>query len=198
MKKTPTQARSEATIDAILMAASKLLFETGYERTTTNKIAEVAGVSIGSLYEYFPGKDAIFVEIRRREDNRLYEYEFELPATVRGFVRSHLSMYLRHVRLNLPLYKTLLKEVPRFVLSSEYYVDKRYIRWVAKLLDEHRNELNPCGEPTEMAEFITHVTMSTIDAYIMSLPEKLDDPVFEEMMANILERFLLKPHLVGA
>ena len=73
MKKTPVQARSKATVDAILGAATGLLFKIGYEKTSTNRIAEATGVSIGSLYEYFPGKDAIYLEIRRRHDRKMYE-----------------------------------------------------------------------------------------------------------------------------
>ncbi|PWR22432.1 TetR/AcrR family transcriptional regulator [Zavarzinia compransoris] len=59
MKKRPTQGRSQATVTAVVDAAAQLLAEQGYARLTTNHIAERAGVSIGSIYQYFPGKEAI-------------------------------------------------------------------------------------------------------------------------------------------
>jgi AcrR family transcriptional regulator len=59
MKKKPMQARARATVTSILDATARILEREGYEATTTNRIAEVAGISIGSLYEYFPNKQAI-------------------------------------------------------------------------------------------------------------------------------------------
>lgn len=58
-RKRPSQARAMPTFDALVEACSRLLPELGYEKLTTQAIAERAGVGIGSLYEYFPGKDAI-------------------------------------------------------------------------------------------------------------------------------------------
>lgn len=65
-RKLPRQERSRFTVDAILEAATDIFVRDGYARTTTNRIAERAGVNIASLYQYFPGKDAILAELRRR------------------------------------------------------------------------------------------------------------------------------------
>jgi AcrR family transcriptional regulator len=65
-RKRPTQARAQATFDALVEACARLLPELGYERLTTNAIAERAGAGIGSLYEYFPGKDAIIALVVER------------------------------------------------------------------------------------------------------------------------------------
>ncbi len=58
-RKLPRQSRSAGTVEAIVEAAARLLDRDGASRFTTNTVAEVAGVSIGSLYQYFPNKDAI-------------------------------------------------------------------------------------------------------------------------------------------
>jgi AcrR family transcriptional regulator len=58
-RKTPVQQRSRRTVDAILGAAARILVEDGYSAMTTNDVAAAAGVSIGSLYQYFPNKDAL-------------------------------------------------------------------------------------------------------------------------------------------
>jgi AcrR family transcriptional regulator len=62
-RKQPSQSRSRQTVDAILEAAARVFASRGYEQTNTNHIAERAGVSVGSLYEYFPNKDAILVAL---------------------------------------------------------------------------------------------------------------------------------------
>jgi AcrR family transcriptional regulator len=65
-RKAPKQARSEATVEAIVEAAAQVFELHGYAAGTTNRIAERAGVSIGSLYQYFPNKDAILVALVHR------------------------------------------------------------------------------------------------------------------------------------
>jgi AcrR family transcriptional regulator len=65
-RKPPRQDRSRALVEAILGAAVDLLSSHGYARTSTNQIAERAGVSVGSLYQYFPNKDAIVTALFER------------------------------------------------------------------------------------------------------------------------------------
>ena len=65
-KKLPSQRRSQETFDALVDACTWLLPRRGYAGTTTNHIAERAGVNIASLYEYFPGKDAIVAQVAER------------------------------------------------------------------------------------------------------------------------------------
>lgn len=70
-KKRPVQRRSRETYEAMVEACTGLLAERGYARTTTNHIAERAGVNIASLYEYFPGKDAIVAAVAERMVDRV-------------------------------------------------------------------------------------------------------------------------------
>jgi AcrR family transcriptional regulator len=58
-RKSPVQARSAATVNAILEATIQVLLQTGKERLTTTKVARRAGVSVGTLYQYFPNKTAM-------------------------------------------------------------------------------------------------------------------------------------------
>ena len=64
--KKPKQARARATVEAILQATELMINEDGFEEISTNKIAKRAGVSIGSLYQFFPNKEAIFVALEER------------------------------------------------------------------------------------------------------------------------------------
>lgn len=66
-RKQPRQARSRHTVDMILKATEHLLLERGWSGTSTNRIAERAGVSIGSLYQYFPNKRAVVATLADRK-----------------------------------------------------------------------------------------------------------------------------------
>ena len=62
-RKLPVQARARTTVDIILRACAQVLAEEGYARTSTNRVAAVAGVSVGSIYQYFPNKDALVLAV---------------------------------------------------------------------------------------------------------------------------------------
>jgi AcrR family transcriptional regulator len=66
MRKEPRQARSRATVGAIVQAGAQVLGDRGWSGFTTNEVADVAGVSIGSLYQYFPNKLALTDAIRHK------------------------------------------------------------------------------------------------------------------------------------
>ncbi|WP_257459529.1 TetR/AcrR family transcriptional regulator [Archangium lipolyticum] len=70
-RKKPSQTRSAATVAAVLEAAARILETEGFEGYTTNAVARRAGISIGSLYQYFPSKDAITKALMLRETTTL-------------------------------------------------------------------------------------------------------------------------------
>jgi AcrR family transcriptional regulator len=70
-RRDPAQERSRQTVDAIVEAAVRLLVEHGRLGVTTNAVAERAGVSIGSLYQYFPNKEAIFAALQERHRDQV-------------------------------------------------------------------------------------------------------------------------------
>lgn len=65
-RKTPVQARSTASVEAILQATAQVLQECGKQKLTTTRVAERAGVSVGTLYQYFPNKSALLQAALRR------------------------------------------------------------------------------------------------------------------------------------
>lgn len=77
-RKLPRQARSRALVDAILDAAARILAQHGREALNTNLVAEKAGVSIGSLYQYFPNREAIIAAVARRHGHRVYHHVADL------------------------------------------------------------------------------------------------------------------------
>ena len=149
MVRAPRQKRSQQTADVIVEAAARVFAEMGLERSTTNRIAEVAGVSVGSLYQYFPDKHALFTAIFLRESARLEAVLLrifaeigldDVPAIVRAYTEETLAVFEESA----PLYRMLLDEVPRFAgLDPTHAVDKKAARSLHMLLELGRSRIAP-------------------------------------------------------
>lgn len=74
VRKPPQQSRSRATVSVILDAAVRIMDQEGADAATTTRIAEVAGVSVGTLYQYFGNRDAILDALQDREFERASEF----------------------------------------------------------------------------------------------------------------------------
>ena len=119
-RKRPVQGRSRATVGYVLESAAQLFSESGYEGTTTNQVAERAGVSIGSVYQYFPSKEALLVALAERH---LEEAREESTAALRGlreeglapeeFFRAFIDFVVEFNRNQEPLHDVLYGEVTR-------------------------------------------------------------------------------------
>ena len=80
-RKQPKQSRSKDLVDAILTAASRVLTQSGYEDVSTKRVSEVAGVSVGSLYQYFPNRESLVAGvIERLVDRNVRKLEARLDA----------------------------------------------------------------------------------------------------------------------
>ena len=118
-RKRPSQRRSRETVDAILDAAAQVFGKHGYASGTTNRIAERAGVSIGSVYEYFPNKDAILVALAERHLDLMtrdveallrdaLDADEGLDTLLRRFVEAMLEVHER----NPDLHRVVFSEAP--------------------------------------------------------------------------------------
>src|SRR5690348_15509443 len=84
-RKNASQDRSRATVDALVEATARILVKEGFDKASTNRIAEAAGVSVGSLYQYFPSKEALVVAVMDRHNDetmRLVRSELADVATL--------------------------------------------------------------------------------------------------------------------
>jgi len=119
-RKRPRQARSRLTVEAILDAAARVFERHGYAAGTTNRIAERAGVAIGSLYQYYPNKDAILVALVERHLDEgvaaltplLEELRDAPPPLADGLARMVEAMVALH-RERPALHRVLFEEAPR-------------------------------------------------------------------------------------
>ena len=83
-RKRPLQARARQTVEAIVEAAARILESQGRDRLTTNAVAERAGVSIGTLYQYFPDKEALVGALIARETSLLVDEAERARAQASG------------------------------------------------------------------------------------------------------------------
>ena len=103
VRRRPQQRRARQTFDAVLEAVIRLLKREGLSAITTNRIAEVAGVSIGSVYQYFPDKRAIFIALHQRHieqidrlvEAKLFEHaasplDVLMQAMIEAMVDAHI------------------------------------------------------------------------------------------------------------
>jgi AcrR family transcriptional regulator len=116
VRKHPRQLRSRITVTALLDATARVLIQRGFADCTTNYVAEVAGVGIGSLYEYFPNKEALVAALVEREiDAFIAALERELQESDKESFREVLRDWLDHALAGLERRRDLLR-----VLFREY------------------------------------------------------------------------------
>ncbi len=117
-RKSGTQARSRETVKALVEATARVLVREGFHAANTNRIAEEAGVSVGSLYQYFPSKEALVVAvIERHKDEMMAVLHSTLTAAssmpLEGASRALVRMMIETHRVNPQLHRVLVEEVPR-------------------------------------------------------------------------------------
>jgi len=195
LRKTPKQARARATVEAVLDAGARILIEQGYSKANTNLIADTAGISIGSLYEYFPGKEAIFAELRRLEGLKTYN---ELMAEPRpeeptAVLRHLVTTYVTRFRDHHQLLVALENEVPRFAIAElEKAVNDDFMPISDAFLEAHRSELRPNDDVSFISEFLVRVVCSTVIDYAKYAPEQLKEAELTETIISMLSRRLFK------
>src|SRR5438445_6636451 len=118
-RKMPKQQRSKETVDVILAATARVLVKEGYDKASTNRIAEAAGVSVGSLYQYFPSKEALVAALIEQHSAEMMRFIEEkanstTPADpLRGVVRDVVQAMIDAHRVNPKLHRVLMEQVPR-------------------------------------------------------------------------------------
>src|SRR5690348_6399661 len=165
-RKIASQARSRATVDALVEATARILVEEGFDKTSTNRIAEVAGVSVGSLYQYFPGKDSLVAAVIDRHRQEIMRTVrkglagiFDLP--VEQAVRKLVAIGVEAHRLDPRLHRVLAEQIPRVGNSKELEAFSRenYALFMA-YLERHRAELRV--ENLELASFVCATSIEAL------------------------------------
>jgi AcrR family transcriptional regulator len=200
-RKTPIQSRSRETVRAILQAAARILAAEGPDALTTNHIARVAGVGIGSLYQYFPTRDAVVAALvdTRLDEDRVAVGEALVPlvgAPAREQIGGMVRLVMERQAEAAPWLARLLPLLP--ALDREERA-QRMVRestaLVATLLLAHPDTLRPeLRDPArlDVALFATSRGLrGLVNAAAMERPELLRDPDFQAAAARMVESALL-------
>ncbi|KQW55848.1 TetR/AcrR family transcriptional regulator [Variovorax sp. Root411] len=169
MRKAPRQQRSRVTVDVIVEAATRVLARRGWARFTTNEIAAVAGVSVGSLYQYFPDKLAIAEAIRERHldevlaalsgaggDGEPIALEQRVARFVDGVIAAH--------SVDQALHRILLDEVPLAPRSSHAEFEAQYQRRYRALVAASANTEHGDDEEDMAARVLSSAVEGVVHA----------------------------------
>ena len=200
LRKTPSQTRAMRTVDTLFEAATRILASEGEAGFTTNRIAERAGFSIGTLYQYFPSKEAIVVAlVRRHRDRVLRELDVMLERAVAGEygAETALRLYLRHIvdafgrgqkaqRLLARLGWQL--DAPAAIVAAMDDGAQRIRAGIARLDDP---ELPVPDEPT--LYMLTRAVIGAVRSAAVEESAMLDDPRFEEALFRMVWGLVHRP-----
>jgi AcrR family transcriptional regulator len=194
-RKKPQQERSIAMVATLLEAATRVFVKEGYAKATTNRIAKAAGVSVGSLYQYFPSKDAIAVELLRRYREGLIERISARLADVTGatfpvVVRELLAELLRAEGINPALHRVLIEQVLRTNARREMLgFEERLEAVLAGALRQAKIEL----EDPDLAAFVlVRVVLSVVQSVVVDRP-RYKTPALADELTHLVVGYVMKP-----
>jgi AcrR family transcriptional regulator len=186
-RKIASQWRSRATVKALLDATARILVKEGFDRASTNRIAAVAGVSVGSLYQYFPSKEALVAAVIER-------HQREIMQTVRGeladvllqpldrAVRRLVAVAVKAHRLDPRLHRVLAEQIPRVgeLEKLDAFGRENYTLF-RRYLESHRDELRV--DDLELASFVcvTSIEALTHNA-VLHHPSMLSDEMMQALI----------------
>lgn len=182
-RKTASQARSRATVDALVEATARILVREGFDRANTNRIASEAGVSVGSLYQYFPGKEALVAAVIHRHNRDLMRVVDTAVAQVAGApletgVRSLIAAAIEAHRLDPELHRVVAEQTPRAgALADVEVFNGRAYAVFRSYLEAHRDELRALDLDLAAFVCVTSIEALTHTAVIHRSEMLADDAV---------------------
>jgi AcrR family transcriptional regulator len=186
-RKNASQERSRATVDALIEATARILVREGFDQASTNHIAAKAGVSVGSLYQYFPCKEALVAAVMERHNQELMKIVRGALAEVAALpieqaARKLVAAAIQAHRTDPKLHRVLAEQIPRTgrLESVEPFYQQNYALF-RRYLEAHRDELRALD-----LELATFVAVTTIEALthtaVLHHAENFSDATFEALV----------------
>jgi AcrR family transcriptional regulator len=197
-RKEPRQERARATVDAILAATARILVKEGYDRASTNKIALQAGVSVGSLYQYFPSKEALVSALIERHSNDMIRYLEERAARtapdapLRAIVRDVVHAMVEAHRVDPKLHRVVMEQVPRVgALKRLTELDDRALLLIRAFLESRSMQIRP--KNLKLAAFLLASLVEAVThGAVLMHPEYLVEQELVEETTEMICRYLLE------
>lgn len=187
-RKKASQQRSRALVDTLVEATARILVKEGFDQASTNRIAAKAGVSIGSLYQYFPSKEALVAAVVERHNNEIGEVTRNALAKVVALpmeqaVRKLVATAIDAHRVDPTLHRVLTEQIPRTGRLEGIGANIRegHILFRA-YLEAHRDELRSMD-----LELATFVCVTTIEALTHTAVLRHAESFSNEMFAALVD-----------
>ncbi|WP_321490957.1 TetR/AcrR family transcriptional regulator [uncultured Hyphomonas sp.] len=186
-RRNPKQARAKATVDAILEAAFQVLDADGYANFTTSRIAKRAGVSIGTLYQYFDDRDAILMEMGQRYGNALREKITQMLldepeiSTLRTIIRAVMQGVEGSPETQLVLSDTI------FRTGGGSEVSRQHFTFMDSLSQREEFQF-ALGK--EASFILTHTVVYLLRATVVEPDLDLDPQVLEDELVHLMESYI--------
>lgn len=193
-RKSPVQARSTATVDSLHAAAIHVLIHEGLNRCTTTRVAERAGASVGSLYQYFPNRDALLAAVLERHLDDVAtvvetacQSQHGAPARlmVQTLVRAYLSAKLRDVEESKALYAVAHERGGR---RLAVLMRKRIVDAIADMIGTAPDV--EVDDPLVIANFVLGAMFGPIHTLLEGLAPMRLAPRFETELVTLLTAYL--------
>lgn len=199
LRKPPRQRRSRKIVDAILEAAALTFAELGYAKATTNRIAERAGVSVGSLYQYFPSKDGLLARLLAEHHAqvhalvgpavaRLADPAVPLEATLRALLEGLVAVHEASPAVARALSEAVLRQSPAFERGPPEHEDEEQAAEVTASLAARPDVRR--GDLRAMAAILERTTSQLSRWLVHDAPPELDRAVLLEETVQLLVRYL--------
>lgn len=188
-RKAASQDRSRATVAALVESTARILVSEGFDKASTNRIAEVAGVSVGSLYQYFPSKEALVLAVAERHRDDIMQF-------VRGAVTDVDSLPLEEAvgrivsvaveahRIDPQLHCVLAEQIPRTgQLESADPINREAHGLIKAYLESRRAEL--CMADLDLAAFVCATTIEALSHNaVLHHEERFSDEAVEALIGE--------------
>ena len=189
-RKLASQERSRSTVDALIEATTRILIKEGYDQASTNRIAEVAGVSIGSLYQYFPSKEALVAAVIDHHMRRVSQVAGKAlvkmaALPVEAAAHEFVSVAIDAHRVNPRLHAVLSEQIPRVgrLENIEANIREGYA-YVRGYLEAHRDEID-VADPDIAAFICVTVVEALTHAAVLRRPDILADGKADMFVADV-------------
>jgi AcrR family transcriptional regulator len=197
-RRRPTQARAKATEEAILAAAAQVLVKDGYDRASTNRIARRAGVSIGSLYQYYPSKEALVSALLERHFEAMLQLLMDtadglVGASVEEAVPAYVRAMLQIHCVDPGLHQVFFEQFPRLGgIARAHDFLRRSSAVVRRYLEAHRHRVREMDLDLATFVLVNAVEGVTHAAVLTGHQSMADDRLAKEISTLVL-RYLVEP-----
>lgn len=195
-RRKPKQERAKATEKAILDAAAQVLVKDGYDRASTNRIARRAGVSIGSLYQYYPSKESLVSALLQQHVEQMLGFLMDtatrmVEAPLEEAVPAYVRAMLRVHSVDPKLHKVFFEQFPRLggISRAQDFLEQA-CSVVRAYLETHRHRLRDVD--LDVATFVlVNAVEGVTHAAVLTREGSLAEEALADEIAALVLRYLL-------